>query len=276
MDNLYAPGDNNAPMTRQVPKKNETIREITDLLGIPAVETTVGSSIPAVFFSSVAKELGLPPLVGMPAIARQIIEFSHLPWSDEFSSELAPSGGGGTVTALGLIQVKNAVLVWLGHNVEAFPTGVFFEVWNPREDWADQRNVLPKELREFTDRPGASQFREKILSNYENRCAVSGFISTQTIDIAHIVPYYGVESDHDQNALPLRADLHRLFDQGMLKIKYEVSQKKYRVYIHDFVLHNYEEFNGVELITPDDPSLAPSRQALEVKLEIHKKHWQEI
>ena len=263
-------------MTRQVPKKSQTMQEISELLNLPVLAPTAGSSIPSVFFTDVAKHLGIPLVAGMPAMARKIVENSHLPWTEEFSSEFAPSGGGGTVTALGLIQVKNAVLVWLGQNVEAFPPGVFFEVWNPQENWETIKNELPSELREFKMRPGASQFRARILSNYENRCAVSGYTTLETLDIAHVVPYYGVESDHDQNALPLRSDLHRLFDQGLLRISYEVSTKKYRVLIHDFVQQDYKEFHNVELITPDEPAKAPSRLALEVNAQIHKKNWQVI
>lgn len=263
-------------MTRQVPKKIQTMHEIAELLDLPPLAPTVGSSIPSVFFTDIAKQMGIPLVAGMPAMARKIVENSHLPWSEEFSSEFAPSGGGGTVTALGLVQVKNAVLVWLGHNVEAFPSGVFYEIWNPREDWEELKKQLPVELQEVKSRPGAEQFRALILSNYDNRCAVSGFTTTETIDIAHVVPYYGVESDHEQNALPLRSDLHRLFDRGLLRITYELGKKKYRVSIHDFAKIDYSEFHEVELITPDEPSKAPSRQALDVHQAIHKKYWQVI
>ena len=84
------------------------MKEITELLGHSQIETTVGSSIPSVFFSDIAAVMGIPITSGMPSMAKRIIENAGLIWMSEFSSENAPSGGGGTVTTLGLLQLKNA------------------------------------------------------------------------------------------------------------------------------------------------------------------------
>jgi hypothetical protein len=261
-------------MTRSVPSKNQIIKEITELLALPPVETTVGSSIPTVFFSDVASAMGIPIVSGMPILARRIIENAGLLWHPDFSSENAPSGGGGTVTALGLLQLKNAALVWLGHSTEVLP--LEYQDWEPSPDWQARRETLPRELRETLERPGASEFRELVLSAYENRCAVSGNTSIQAIEIAHIVPYYGTESDHIKNAIPLRADLHKLFDKGMLVIYFDSNDGRFKVKLHDFVLDDYRHFHEIELKLPSEVKNLPSRHALSEQQVLFKNMWQVI
>ena len=269
-------GDNLGNMTRNLPKKSQIMTEISQLLGIPEIAPTVGSSIPSIFFTSIASEMGIHSIHGMPAMARKIIENSHLAWHDEFSSELAPSGGGGTVTALGLLQVKNAILVWQGLAPEALPAEIIFEEWKPEENWQALRDSLPKINQEIATRPGASAFRELVLTEYDNQCVVSGFRSIEAIEIAHIVPYYGQTSDEIQNAIPLRSDLHKLFDKGLLRIKFDDSIRKYFVLIHDFVMADYGNFHGKQIIMPHDLLSVPSKSALLVQQNIHKHMWQII
>jgi hypothetical protein len=261
-------------MTRSIPTKNEIIKEITDLLGLPPIETTVGSSIPSVFFSDVAATMGIPIVSGMPTMARKIIENAGLLWHPDFSSENAPSGGGGTVTALGLMQLKNAALVWSGHSPEEMP--IEYQDWEPAQNWKTIREALPREMRESISRPGSAEFRELVLDSYANRCAVSGITSIQAIDIAHIVPYYGVESDHIENAIPLRVDLHRLFDTGLLIIYFDGFENKFKVKIHDFVMHDYSEFHEINLELPTNVNHSPSRHALLEHQDMFKNMWQVI
>ncbi len=269
-------GDNSGNMTRNLPKKSQIMTEISQLLAIPEIAPTVGSSIPSIFFTSIASEMGIHTVHGMPAMARKIIENSHLTWHDEFSSELAPSGGGGTVTALGLLQVKNAVLVWQGLDPEPLPTEIVFEEWKPDENWEELRNSLPKSEREIITRPGASIFREMVLTEYDNQCAVTGYQTVEVIEIAHIVPYYGPDSDEIQNAIPLRSDIHKLFDRGLMRIKYDNSTRKYLIFIHDYVMDDYSDFHEKKLILPHDSLSNPSKSALLEQQNIHKRMWQII
>lgn len=250
------------------------MREITDLLGHQQIETTVGSSIPSVFFSDIASAMGIPITSGMPTMAKRIIENSGLVWMPEFSSENAPSGGGGTVTTLGLLQIKNAVLIWLGHDPQGIPDQ--YLDWEPDPQWQEKRSKLPRNFRETIERPGSNEFRKYVLDIYNNKCAVSMFTSTQSIDIAHIVPYYGIESDHIENVIPLRTDLHKLFDQGLLRVTYNEMDKKYKVKVHDSIKNDYGNFHGNELNLPSDDNFTPSRFALNEHNELFKNLWQII
>jgi predicted restriction endonuclease len=53
---------------------------------------------------------------------------------------------------------------------------------------------------------------------YGRRCAVTCERSLPTLDAAHIQPYRGPRSNHLQNGLVLRADIHRLFDSGYVTV----------------------------------------------------------
>lgn len=260
-------------MTQKVPKKAETIREISQLLGIPEFRLNKGSSIPTAFFSSIAMEMGIPVVQGMPQMARSIIEASHLEWNEQFSSELTASGGGGTVTALGLLQVKNAVLEWLGLPAEALPSDLNFEDWSPSSHWKELRESLPRELREVMSRPGSEDFRELVLSEYDFQCAVTNIGVVEAIEIAHIVPYFGPESDDIQNAIPMRVDVHRLFDRGLIRIIYDHGRRSFNVKVHDYILNDYSYIQDKELFLPKDPTSAPSKIALNEQHKLHVELW---
>jgi hypothetical protein len=273
MDNIAPIGDNYEDMTRLVPKKSQLMREIAELLNLPEMLPTVGSSIPSVFFTSVASEMGVPVVPGMPTMARKIIESSHLGWRPEFSSEAMPSGGGGTVTALGLMQVKNAVLIWKGEPVQPLPIEIEDEEWEPSLYWQAIREELPRETQEVIARPGATEFRNLVLQEYANRCAVSGITSTQALEVAHIVPYYGPESDDVQNAIPLRVDIHRLFDRGLIRIDYNEASKSYKISVHHFISPDYGAFNGKSLLLPDNKNSVPSKNAIDFHNDQFKELW---
>ena len=268
-------GDNSPQMRSNIPSKQQTMREISELLGTPEILPTSGSSVPSVFFTSVAAAMGVPIVAGMPNMARKIIEAAHLEWEDHFSSENTPSGGGGTVTAIGLMQVKNAILVWQGKETINLPVVVTRDEWVPAQNWEDIRSDLPRESNLVITRPGADIFREMVLSEYDNQCAVTGFQLKYTIEIAHIIPYYGPESDQIQNALPLRVDIHRLFDNGLMRIQ-QNSSKKFEIIIHDIAKDDYSDFHLQELILPKDPLAVPSSVALEEHDKIFVNLWREI
>lgn len=68
-------------------------------------------------------------------------------------------------------------------------------------------------------RQGQGIFRKGLLVLYESRCAISDYTPNAVIDAAHIIPY-SEGQDHDLgNGLLLRADLHNLFDDGLLRIE---------------------------------------------------------
>jgi putative restriction endonuclease len=67
-------------------------------------------------------------------------------------------------------------------------------------------------------RLGQGTFRIAVTEAYDRSCAVTGEHSLPALDAAHIQAY-SAEGPHDvRNGILLRADLHRLFDQGYITI----------------------------------------------------------
>ena len=57
-----------------------------------------------------------------------------------------------------------------------------------------------------------------MLQIYKKRCAVSGCDVAEAIDAAHVQGIGNEGGDSLDNGILLRADLHRLFDRGLLAI----------------------------------------------------------
>lgn len=67
-------------------------------------------------------------------------------------------------------------------------------------------------------RRGQPEFRRKLLELYQGQCAISDCDAVEALEAAHITPYRGPATNHPSNGLCLRADLHTLFDLGLLTI----------------------------------------------------------
>lgn len=67
-------------------------------------------------------------------------------------------------------------------------------------------------------RLGQGTFRVAVTAAYRGACAVSGEHSLPALEAAHIRPYGGDGSHAVPNGLLLRADIHRLFDQGYVTV----------------------------------------------------------
>lgn len=124
------------------------------------------------------------------------------------------------------------------------------------------RLVDPQELsweaRKAKKRISQGAFRDRVLTAYGGRCAVSGETCTTILEAAHIQPFYSIASNHIQNGVCLRRDFHRLFDAGLLSIN-----DNYDVLVSPLVRSaTVQGWAGRHIHTPNDPSMQPSRSAL--------------
>src|SRR5438309_1748593 len=83
----------------------------------------------------------------------------------------------------------------------------------------DRFQIAASDHRRYIETPmvvreGQGTFRVRILDAYGRRCAVTGESSEPVLGAAHIQLYLGPASNHVQNGIALRADIHRLFDGG--------------------------------------------------------------
>jgi hypothetical protein len=78
----------------------------------------------------------------------------------------------------------------------------------------------PEELQMFARRVrrGQVKLRKKLLQLYEGKCAISGHGPEAVLEAAHIRSHAVTGLNDPSNAILLRADLHTLFDEGLLRI----------------------------------------------------------
>lgn len=124
---------------------------------------------------------------------------------------------------------------------------------------ADQDNRL-KVIANVYRRQGTPRFRRALLSAYERKCAMTLYDAEPALEAAHILPYRGPQTNHPHNGLLLRADMHDLFDLGLVAV--ETSTMRIRL-ASQLAGTLYEQYEGARLWMPRDPSLRPSIEALD-------------
>ena len=123
--------------------------------------------------------------------------------------------------------------------------------------------VLPKRSwAQITRRRGQSGFRDALLTAYDQRCQISEYTGIQALEAAHIVPYSvgGADINHPSNGLLLRADIHTLFDLGLVKVIPDTLTVRISQPLAE---SSYRRFEGTELYVTEN--MRPSQDALERK-----------
>jgi putative restriction endonuclease len=113
-------------------------------------------------------------------------------------------------------------------------------------------------------RLGQGTFRISVTDAYRRACAVTSEHSLPVLEAAHIRPYANGGSHEIQNGLLLRADFHRLFDQGYVTVTrdlhLEVSGRLRDDYENG---RSYYPFHGSQLTAPANPTIRPAAEYLE-------------
>lgn len=117
-------------------------------------------------------------------------------------------------------------------------------------------------LRSVVYRQGSAKFRATLLQIYGGRCAVTGCDVVEVLEAAHVTPYMGEETNSPQNGILLRADIHTLWDLGLIAI-----DENSRTLLVSAQLRgtSYGELGGTLIELPRDEKLAPSRAALQAQ-----------
>jgi len=131
-------------------------------------------------------------------------------------------------------------------------------------------------MREVKQRLHQASFREAILSAYRGSCAISGLLTPQLLDAAHIIP----DGDEEYgapvvpNGLALSKIHHAAFDGHMIGI-----DPDYRIHISERLLDLHDgpilelgikDMNGKLIKTPRDAAKKPDRERLERRFEEFK------
>jgi len=129
---------------------------------------------------------------------------------------------------------------------------------------ADLVDAREKVLAEIVKRRGQPKFRKALLKAYDSRCAVTRCDAEFALEAAHIIPYCGDDSDHVSNGLLLRADIHTLFDLGLLRIHPETLK------VHlcpELQGSSYSKHNGQKIEVPKNSKACPNADAF-------RRRWQ--
>jgi putative restriction endonuclease len=129
----------------------------------------------------------------------------------------------------------------------------------------DPSNVIDareRAIAQIVRRRGQPEFRRRLITAYGGRCAISKCDAVEALEAAHIVPYRGPDTNALENGLLLRADLHTLFDLGLVAIDPETMGV---LLAPALVSTSYGELAGNSLHVPSDPKLRPNIEALRLR-----------
>ena len=124
------------------------------------------------------------------------------------------------------------------------------------EDLADERE---RAIALVVRRRGQPEFRKALIETYSGRCAISGCDAEAALEAAHIVPYKGPHSNAINNGILLRADLHTLFDLGLLAID---TDNMTIVLAPELASTTYGTLAGSAVSIPTGAPFEPTKQAL--------------
>lgn len=120
----------------------------------------------------------------------------------------------------------------------------------------DARNEI---YRQIVQRQGQAKFRAQLITAYGARCAITGCDLIESLEAAHIKPYLGVHTNSVNNGLLLRADIHTLFDLGLIRINPGDMTVVLAAKVQE---SQYKLIAGLRIRLPNDSSLHPDIEAL--------------
>ena len=132
-------------------------------------------------------------------------------------------------------------------------------------DPASVEDARQRTKRSITQRRGQKAFRQSLLRAYEGKCAITGCAVPDVLEASHIYPYQGPKTNHVTNGLLLRADIHTLFDCGLITIDPDTLMVLTNEQLRD---SNYRAYDNRRLRVPQNPAQQPSATALRMRRAI--------
>lgn len=250
-------------------KKDDYPKVIADWLGIPPVEGKGGpwmsteGTVMKEWLEAVGEALDVPYLGEKVRTMKALVERVGSPWDPvEMSSKATRSGGGGNITEKAFVALRDGLSkdATLSQAASARRSERHF-VRDRGNGGQGRRTIargrpfvagLPSRsddlrvLRALLIRRGQPQFRANLLAAYSGRCAVTACGVGEVLEAAHVVPYRDGGTYSTSNGILLRADLHTLFDSGLLAFDHDR-----RVVLHPRLTGSeYEPLAGVRLRDP--------------------------
>lgn len=120
----------------------------------------------------------------------------------------------------------------------------------------DERTLT---LMQVVQRQGQPEFRNRLIEAYEGRYAITDCDAIDALEAAHISPYLGPKTNHVSNGILLRADIHTLFDKGLLAID---AERMTVVLHHGLKSTTYRNLDGTAIHLPARAEQRPNKEAV--------------
>lgn len=246
---------------------------ISEALGIAHHDCGKGSNVEGPFLVAIADALGL----GTQAIGsiEQNIDLLVGTLTSKKGSDYHSTEGTITNRALrvifdGIVEGGHAV-VPLDHGAPAARIAMALaaeeggvtaeEAAIAALDLSDERK---RSLRSVVVREGQSSFRRSLMHAYGGSCAITGVSIEPALEAAHIRPYKGPRTNQTNNGILLRADLHRMWDVGLLAVHEDDLSVLVAAHVSD---PSYAALRGRQIRIPTVPSKRPLTEALRQQRE---------
>lgn len=132
-------------------------------------------------------------------------------------------------------------------------------------DPTSQADARDKVLREIVRRRGQRAFRAKLLRIYGGRCAITACSIEAILEAAHVTPYLGPDTNKAGNGMLLRADIHTLWDLGLIAI----DPESMKLWVSpNLVGSEYEKFNNMTAFISQNLEARPSIEALKAQWKL--------
>ena len=126
------------------------------------------------------------------------------------------------------------------------------------------RDTRKRALHSICLRRGQQKFRDSLLEAYGDQCVVTDCSVPDVLEAAHIFPYQGSDTNRVANGLLLRADIHTLFDCGLLAIAPESMTV---LVAEELDNSEYRSMRGRRIRLPQKEDQRPSAEALSAHLK---------
>lgn len=128
-----------------------------------------------------------------------------------------------------------------------------------------EKDARQRVVKSVIQRQGQPRFRKELLHIYGSCCAITGCSVAPILEAAHITPYLGSCTNAMSNGILLRADIHSLWDLGLIAVHPEARTicVSATVTEHDPM---YGSLHGTRVREPIMTSARPSEDSL-------NSHW---
>lgn len=122
-----------------------------------------------------------------------------------------------------------------------------------------ETGVREWEIRQVLKRRGQARFRADLIEAYDGHCAISDCDAADALEACHVASYSESVNNRKSNGILLRADLHTLFDLGLLAI-HPVDMS---VILSPKLMNtSYQPLHGRRVKLPKEPEDRPNAGAL--------------